>query len=109
MRLVQIGDYHIDADAVHVVSQTVSGQVMVHTPSGAVCVMGSTVAEVVVRLKRGPTPCETCRWWFPREGGEGLCTANGASQLNYQTQAMYVGCLIADDIADIGCPQHEEK
>jgi hypothetical protein len=103
MRIVQIGDYHIDADAVHVVSQTVSGQVMVHTPSGAVCVMGSTVAEVVARLKRGPTPCTSCRWFIDSNSKyEAFCTAR-------QDALKGVGTTSWPFMRSVGCPQHEEK
>lgn len=62
--------------------------------------------------KRGPTPCETCRWFVDRRNKD-YVDANGVSRIpNFCTEKpMHNGVpfVLLREIEPVGCPQHDEK
>jgi len=112
MRLVKIGKHYVNPEAVVAVFPD-GGDVQVRLGDGALFfkVPDMTVEAVLSALKRGPTPCETCRWFrrVDHKGdGQGLCNANGASQI-WPNTVQSLGCLVSADAQAIGCPKHEER
>ena len=107
MRFVRFGNYAVDADKIEAVAIE-GGYTCIKLGPRSIEVREMTVDAVLSALKRGPTPCSTCRWFAPvQDRSDGLCNANGASKF-WESTKDHLGCWVSADAQAIGCPKHEE-
>ena len=78
MRLVKLGNRFVNPEAVAWVMPAGAG-CEVGTLSGNIfTAFDTTAGQALAALKRGPTPCETCRWCA---SDCGVCMAHGNTQV----------------------------